>query len=126
MDAPLLTRLLMNTDWKHILENDVETAAAEFVNAIYDAATTSIPTKYAKQKHNQKRWVNADLKRHIRKRERLFKIAKQTNTAYDWDRWRYQRNIVTSTNRRLKNEYMQIEVKKCLCKSPIHKNTTKH
>ena len=102
MDAPLMTRLLIETDWANILNNDIDTAATQFIQAIHDAATASIPTKCIRNRDNQKPWVNADLKRHIRKRERLFKNAKQTNTEYSWSRWRHQRNVVTTTNRRLK------------------------
>ena len=118
MDAPLMTRLLMETDWENILNNDIDTATTQFIQAIHNAATTSIPTKYIRHRDNQKPWVNADLKRHIRKRERLFKNAKQTNTEYSWNRWRHQRNMVTTINRRLKNEYMQREVHKLLTQKP--------
>lgn len=114
MDAPLLTRLLMDTDWQRILENDIESATDEFTNTLINAARVVIPTKSRTTTSRQKPWVTAFLKRHIRKRERLFKIAKQKNTEYNWERWRNQRNIVTSLNRRLKNEYMQIEVNKLL------------
>ena len=114
MDAPLLTRILMDTDWTSILDNDVETATTLFTNAIYNAAVATIPIKIKQVKSNNKPWVTAELKRHIRKRERLFKMAKQTQTEYNWDRWRHQRNIVTSTNKRLKNEYMQRQVRKLL------------
>ena len=118
MNAPLLTKLLMETDWTSILDNDINTATTNFIDAIYRAATAAIPTKCKQVKANQKPWVTADLRKQIRKRERLFKIAKRNNTDYYWDRWRHQRNIVTSANRRLKNEYMQKEVHKLLAQKP--------
>ena len=105
MDIDLLTRLLLDTDWTHILDNDVDTATDQFIAAIYDAAAASIPIKIRKQS-NQKPWITPELRRNIRKRDRLFKLAKQHPTDYNWTRWRHQRNTVTSLNRRLKHGHM--------------------
>ena len=118
MDVPLLTRLLIDADWTNILDYDTETATTNFTDTVYQAATAAIPIRCISLKSNQKPWVNADLKRQIRKRERLFKSAKKTGTDYNWERWRHQPNIVTSTNRRLKKEYMEREVSKLLTLKP--------
>ena len=66
--------------------------------------------------------MTTDLKRHIRKRDRLFKLAKEVQSNENWARWKYQRNLVTSINRRLKNEYIHREVQKLLQqKQNLHK-----
>ena len=56
MDAPLLTKLLMDadwtSDWTSILDNDVDTATVQFINAIHLAAA-AIPTRRQKLKSNQ-------------------------------------------------------------------------
>lgn len=46
LNAPLLTSNLINTDWAGILNNDVDTATELFINAIHEAASTSIPIKH--------------------------------------------------------------------------------
>ena len=79
LNAPLLTRTLLETDWANMLNQDIETATNSIISTILDAATASIPVKH-KLIQNQKGWVTPDLKRNIRKRERLFKIAKRTQT----------------------------------------------
>ena len=114
MNSQLLTRLLLDTDWTRILDNDIDAATTQFISAIHNAATASIPTKQIAQKHDQKPWVTTDLRRNIRKGDRLFKLAKHTNSDYNWTRWRYQRNIVTSLNRTLKREFMQGQIQKLL------------
>ena len=57
MDAPLLTKLLMDadwtSDWTSILDNDVDTATVQFINAIHLAAAAAIPTRRQKLKSNQ-------------------------------------------------------------------------
>ena len=113
LNAPLLTNLLMNTDWARILDNDVDTATTLFISALHEAAAASIPIR-RKRQQNQKPWITAELKRNIRKRDRLFKIAKQTQNEYNWARWRHQRNHVTTLNRQIKNEHYQTQVKQLL------------
>ena len=48
------------------------------------------------------------------KRDKFFRRAKQTQTTYDWNRWKYQRNIVTMINKRLKQQHIQYHVNKLL------------
>ena len=112
LNVSLITTLLQNTDWTHILNNDVDTATELFVAEINNAAVASIPIKRKAKPSRQKPWVTSELKRHIRKRDRLFKIAKQNQTDFNWQRWRYQRNLVTTMNRQLKDEHIQNQVQK--------------
>ena len=122
MDVALMTRTLLDKDWTSITNKDINTATSEFIATLHDAASAAIPQIQIKRKKNDKYWMTADLKRNIRKRDRLFKLAKETQTDFDWARWRYQRNLVTSLNRQLKNEHMNREVNKLLSqKQNLHK-----
>ena len=114
LDSHLLTRLLLDTDWKRILDNDIDVATDQFISAILTAADASIPKKRVRAKRCQKPWATQELITQIRKRDRLFKRARQTQTTYDWDRWKYQRNIVTATNKRLKRQHIDNQVRKLL------------
>ena len=49
MDTPLLTSLLLNTDWESTLNNDVDTATEHFVSALHAGATASIPVRRKRQ-----------------------------------------------------------------------------
>lgn len=113
-DTNKLTRLLMGTDWDSLLDCDLDQATDNLTNALISAANASIPYKTFSTKSNNKPWFNLELKRQIRKRDRLFHIAKRRNTPQDWERWKRQRNITTETNQRLKTVHIQSQVEKLL------------
>ena len=113
-DIDKLTRLLMDIDWDRLLDCDMDKATENVTDALLTAAKASIPFKTFTTKCNKKPWFNLELKRQIRRRDRLFKIAKRLDTPQDWQRWKTQRNLTTETNRRLKNIDIQSEVKKLL------------
>ena len=108
-DIDSLIDILSHTDWNSITSLDVDEAAEAFTNTLRDAANRCIPTKRVQKRHD-KPWVTAVLRRQIRKRDRLFKIARNRQTSYDWTRWRTQRNLVTNMNRKLKNDHIQRKV----------------
>ena len=114
LDADGLTRQLMSTDWEGILDKDVDTATEHFTDAIMKATKANIPIKIMAPKQNDKPWMTSELKLSIRKRDRLFKRAKRTNSDDDWGRWRNQRNITTNINRRQKHDHLQSQIHKLL------------
>ena len=77
-DTDKLTRLLMDTEWDDLLDCDLDQATDNFTNALMSAAKASIPFKAFSTKSNNKPWYNLELKREIRKRDRLFHTAKKT------------------------------------------------
>ena len=110
LDADQLTQILINTNWQNIIDKDIDSAIEEFTSTLLDAARLTIPTKTVTIRHRDKPWVTADLKRQIRKRDRLFKKARNSQTNYDWERWRQQRNIATSMTRQLKKQHILKQV----------------
>ena len=113
-NIPLLTETLQNVSWDDILQRDIHTATDTFISTLQEAARLTIPIKQINLNHRQKTWINGDLKRNIRKRDRLFKTAKRTNDPNDWNRWKIQRNCVTAINKRLKSQYLKGQVDKLL------------
>ena len=109
-DTNKLTRLLMDTDWEQLLDCDIDKATENVTNAVLTAAKSSIPFKIFTRKSTNKPWFNRELKCQIRRRDRLFKIAKNKNTTLDWERWKRQRNLTTETNQRLKTLHIQSEI----------------
>ena len=109
-DTDKLTRLLMDTDWDSLLDCDVDNATENLTDALLTAAKATIPFKVFTRNSNNKPWFNLELKCQIRRRDRLFKIAKKRDTPQDWERWRRQRNLTTETNQRLKTLHIQSEV----------------
>ena len=108
-DINSLVDIMTLTDWDSITDKDVDEATEALTNVLHDAASRCIPIKNVRTR-NDKMWVTTELRRHIRKRDRLFKLARARQTEYDWVRWRTQRNLVTSTNRKLKKEHMKHKV----------------
>ena len=110
MDADRLTQQLLQTDWNTILNKDIDEATEDFTNAILDAARQCIPTKHIRRRHD-KPWVTTELLKQIRKRERLFNVARKRKTDKQaWARWRVQRNLVTNLNRQLHDEHIKSKV----------------
>ena len=102
MDTDLLSRLLISTSWDVILQQDLDRATTYFTSAILNAASQAIPKRRISIRDSDKTWMTCTLKRFIRKRERLFRIAKATDLHHDYERWRQQRNATSSLNKRLK------------------------
>ena len=94
--------ILSRTDWRTIVDRGVEDAIEEITSTLLNAANQSIPTKTVRNR-NSKQWVTVELLREMRKRDRLFRNARQTGKNEDWARWKRQRNLVTRLNRELKN-----------------------
>ena len=110
MDIDKLVHNIQTIDWGPLLSLDMDNAAVGFTNAIMNAAKDVIPTKIVTIQHTDKPWVTSQLKKHIRKRDRLFRAAKRTQNPHDWNKWKDQRNYVTDLNKTLKNAYLQQQV----------------
>ena len=61
LNAPLLTRLLQNTNWDHILNHEIDAATDLFTSALLNAASASIPVKRKMNHAKQKPWVTSEL-----------------------------------------------------------------
>ena len=114
LDPDKLTRDLINVNWDDIVDQDIHTATAKFTSTILTAAAKSIPMKTIHIRPTNKPWFTAELKRNIRRRDRLFKRAKQRQTTGDWDLWKQQGNFVTDMNRRLRNAHHKSQANKLL------------
>ena len=101
--------ILSRTDWRTIADRGVEDAIEEITSTLLNAANQSIPTKTVRNRNN-KQWVTAELLREMRKRDRLFRNARQTGKDEHWARWKRQRNLVTRLNRELKNNKRQKKI----------------
>ena len=126
-DINALIQTLSKIDWDSITDRDVDEATEAFTATLLEAAYRCIPTKIIRIRQS-KLWVTADLRRQIRKRNRLFRQACSRQTEYDWARWRTQRNLVTSINRKLKREHIQQKVNILLScrKDPLPQHNKKH
>lgn len=114
MDPNLLIANLQQIDWDTIINKDIHSAVVDFTEAILGAAKTAIPMKLVQIKSKDKPWVNNELKRSIRQRDRLFKCFKRTQSDIDWHKWKQQRNATSKLNKRLHENHIHSEVAKLL------------
>lgn len=108
-DIERLVQILSDTDWDAITNREPDEAAEILTTTILNAARQCIPVKIIRSKDN-KPWVTSQLRREMRKRDRLFKIARNRQTEHAWARWRTQRNLVTSLNRNLKRDNLKRKI----------------
>ena len=119
LDADRLTHTLMNVDWEQVLDGDIDSATDKFTSVLSAAATDTIPRRTIRIRRNDKPWATSELRRNIRKRDRLFRQAQRTSLRHIghdgdrklWDKWRRQRNFVTSLNRTLRDDYIQTKAR---------------
>lgn len=97
---------LSQITWDEILaSNNVDECAIEFSKEIMQAAKETIPNKTVTIRPSEPQWLNGYVKRQIRQRKRLFKIAKRKNTDTSWQKFRQKRNEVVATIRNAKKSY---------------------
>ena len=82
-------QLLTEVNWNRILfKEDLNDIVNEFTDTIMKAAKSSIPNKTVLIRPNEPNWINSSIKRHIRQRKRLYKIAKRINNEQIWIKFR--------------------------------------
>ena len=84
---------------------------------VTDLANKHIPSKLSKTKHNLP-WVNVDVKRKMRKRDRLFSKARRSNSSHDWKIYRSYRNYVTKVVRNAHRSYINTIIGPQLTENP--------
>ena len=99
-------RLLNDTDWNQILLTpDLNETVNKVTDVIIESAKAAIPNKTVIIRPEEPKWINCNIKRQIRQRKRLFKIAKRRNNAITWTKFRQKRNAVTTLIRNAKQKY---------------------
>ena len=67
-----------------------------FTETFLRVARECIPTKMVTIRNSDRPWFNSDLRREIRKRDRIRKIGKKINKQSDIDIYKKQRNKVNN------------------------------
>jgi hypothetical protein len=70
-------------------------------------ARECIPTKIVTIRNNDRPWFNSELRREIRKRDRIRKIAIKSNKLSDIDKYKKQRNKVNNLKKTVKEHNEQ-------------------
>ena len=85
--------LLSVVDWDGIFRNDdIDIITNTITNTILDAANKTIPNRYITVKKDNPPWITTKIKKYIRRKNRIHKKAKKTNTIGQWEKCRKIRN----------------------------------
>ena len=85
-------------------------------NKILLAAEVSIPNKTVLIRKSDPPWMNGQVRKMIRKRRRLHKKAKRSNSDHDWSNFRKIRNKCVNLVKSTKEKYLQKQI--ALLESP--------
>jgi hypothetical protein len=85
--------LLSDVDWDGIFRNDdIDIITNTITNTILDATNKTIPNRYITVKKDNPPWITTKLKKYIRRKNRIHKKEKKTNTIGQWGKFRKIRN----------------------------------
>ena len=105
----------MNTDWHFIddLNLDIDSTPIKFSDVLTSLLSAHIPTRTYILRPNDAPWMNGQIRRQQRKRDRLHKKAKSIDSETAWTDYRKQRNYVTSlikAAKRSQAEWIAIQI----------------
>ena len=107
-DYTLYRDKLSQINWDEVFSltniNDITLAINQ---RIIEAANDSIPNKTITVRPQEAEWINSHIKRLIRQRKRLFRIAKRNNTEAAWAAFKRKRNDATNEIRKAKQTYFR-------------------
>ncbi|CAC5394082.1 unnamed protein product [Mytilus coruscus] len=95
---------------------------ANITHIILDAADKCIPNKIITVRKDQPPWLTNEIKKKIRKKNRIHKIAKRRNNSKDWNKFKKIRNEVTNLVRKSKEDFNNSLIKKVINNNASNKN----
>ncbi|CAC5355799.1 unnamed protein product [Mytilus coruscus] len=115
--------ILSGNKWNSITDSDnIEDMTATITHIILDAADKCIPNKIITVRKDQPPWLTNEIKKKIRKKNRIHKIAKRRNNSKDWNRFKKIRNEVTNLVRKSKEDFNNSLIKKVINNNSSNKN----
>ena len=99
---------LSSLDWETLIgnDNDVDVINDKILDTITTLTETHIPSKKIRIRPNDKPWMNSLIRNRLRKKNRIHKIARNTNKETDWLKFRNSRNEVIDLIREAKSDYL--------------------
>ena len=94
-------------DWTTAHDDDVNIYAEKFTKKLLNIAEECIPTKNVTIRPRDLPWINNNIRKLMRKRNRLYKKYKKNKTNTLFDNFKQLRNEVTSNLRKAKQEYVK-------------------
>lgn len=100
-----------------ISSNNVNDLTANITHAILDAVELCIPSIIITVRKHQPQWLTSNIRKLIRKKNRIHRKAMHSNSPSDWNKFRRIRNNVTNLVRKSKEEHTNDLIKKIINES---------
>ena len=97
-------KMLQDVDWNAVFTSDVDESAENWTNTFLSIMEKCIPTATLK-KRRLLPWLNNNIRKHMRKRNIMFRKAKRTNNINHMRKFRQLRNKVVTMLRQERMKY---------------------
>jgi hypothetical protein len=101
----MLRQLAAECDWENLKNNDINIYTSNVTNEIINISKKCILNRKILVRENDPPWLKNDLRVLIRKRKRLYRIAKVSNLPRHWAKFRPLRNQITTLIREAKKTH---------------------
>jgi hypothetical protein len=99
---------LASVNWDSLLSNqNIDSATSIITDIILAAASKAIPNKLVAIRPQDPPWMHSQIRKMIRKRKRLHKLAKKSNNPSHWENFRSLRNKVIREIRNAQNQFQK-------------------
>ena len=107
-DWNLMNNTLTEIDWPNLLNDtvNIDDATSLFQDKLDTVIKRHVQSATIRFSNRDKCWINADIKLGIKKRNKLYRKAKRSNSDQDWTLFKRQRNHVTLSIRKAKETHI--------------------
>lgn len=101
--------LISSKDWESLLQNciDVDSACENFTREYLKMAKDCIPRRLITIRHYDKPWMTNELRKEIRKRDRLHKLLISRKTDTNLQNFKHQRNKVNNMKKYARQSFYE-------------------
>lgn len=96
------SRDLQETEWVALRDNDIDIYAQNITNHVLILAEKHVPNKNITVRQTDPPWLTNDIKKMMRKRQRIYKKFKITKNNADFEEYKKIRNKITASIRKSK------------------------
>lgn len=107
-----LNELLSSEDWSFIDTMSTNDACKEFTDKLLQHMNSCIPSKVITIRPNDKPWFDSEMRRYTKYRDRQRRIAINSKTQLQWNKYKHLRNKVNNLKKAAKSRFFDnIETK---------------
>lgn len=101
-----LRRKVLDFNWNSLKNNDINLYASAFTGQLYSMVKESIPNRLVTVRPQDLPWINGNIRKQMRKRNRLYKRYKRNKTPDNYSAYKKLRNEVIKLLRQSKKDYI--------------------